>query len=527
MIPLWHDQQRNLLVYDSPQPDRLAALPGAARLHNGYVVVPPTLYNLQMLRWLRHPVIEPLRDYDWPGKYKPFEAQRVTANFLALNPRAFVLSDMGTGKTLASLWAADHVMSQYPRGQCRCLVVAPLSTLQRVWADAIFQALLGRRTFVVLTGDARKRQELLAQEHDFYIVNFDGLGIGAPSDPRNPPRGLFAALEQRKDIRMALVDEASAYRDATTKRHRVARRLLATRDYLWMMTGTPTPNGPTDAYGLAKLVNNAHGESFTSFKGRVMYRVTQFKWLPRAGAMGEARKMLQPAVRFAIEDCVDLPPCTLQMREVEFSPAQKQAYDALKRDLVLSLKSGKTVTAANEAVLRLKLIQVSCGAVYGEDHEVHHVDAAPRLAALREVLEQTRDKVIVFAPLTSVISMLYKELKEEVSCAIINGTVSLKERNAVFSAFQESEHPRVLLADPQTMSHGLTLTAAATIVWYGPVDRTELFLQANKRIDRPGQTKATTVVQLASTPVEREIYRRLAANEQMQGVMLRIVREGD
>jgi SNF2 family DNA or RNA helicase len=73
----------------------------------------------------------------------------------------------------------------------------------------------------------------------------------------------------------------------------------------------------------------------------------------------------------------------------------------------------------------------------------------------------------------------------------------------------------------------LTLTAASTVIWYGTTDKTEIYLQANKRIDRPGQTKNTTIIQLASTDVEREIYRRLERNESLQGVILKLVRSGE
>jgi len=76
------------------------------------------------------------------------------------------------------------------------------------------------------------------------------------------------------------------------------------------------------------------------------------------------------------------------------------------------------------------------------------------------------------------------------------------------------------------MAHGLTLTAASCIIWFAPTDRTELYLQANKRIDRPGQTKTNIVIQLAATKIEREIFRRLEANESMQGLVLQLAKEG-
>lgn len=524
----------NHLIYESKDPARfLQVVPGAVSIdNNGTVAAPVTLHNLQVLRYLGLPVIPPIRDYDWPifGRdpdgtpWRPREHQKTMAHFLALHPRAFCLSDMGTGKTLSALWAADYLMLQYPPGQFRALIVAPLSTLQRVWADAVFGNFLARRKAVVLYGSGEKRQELLRIPADFYIINYDGLGIGAPGSAGAAPRGLYKDILDRSDIRLVIVDEASAYKDASTKRHKIARKLLATRDYLWMMTGTPTPNGPLDAYGPARLVNNAWGETFTSYKMRVMYRVTQFKWLPKAGAHAEARKLLSPAIRFSIEDCVDLPPCTTQMRDVEFSAEQAKAYKEMARDLRIYI-AGQTITAVNEAVLRWKLIQISCGALYGPDKGIHNIDAKPRINALREVLEQCSEKVIVMAPLTSVVNLLYKELKDY-SRAIVNGEVSAKQRSEIFRSFQQDESPRILIADPRTLAHGLTLTAASTIVWFAPVDSTEIYLQANKRIDRPGQVHSTSIVQLASTSTEREIYRRLERNENLMGTILQMVRKG-
>jgi SNF2 family DNA or RNA helicase len=363
----------------------------------------------------------------------------------------------------------------------------------------------------VLHGSAAKRAELLRDEADFYIINYDGLGV------------LAKQLELRTDIRMCIVDEASAYRNRTTERHRIARKLLVPKDYLWLMTGTPTPNGPTDAYGMAKLVNNCFGEGWASFHDRTMQKISMYKWVPKVGSHDAAHQLMQPAVRFAISDCVDLPPCTVQARDVELSPAQSTAYKAMKKDLQIMAAKGP-ITAQNEAVLRLKLLQISCGAIYGPDREIHHVDAAPRLKALREIMEQCNEKIIVFAPFTSVVHMIHRELKKDYSVEVINGEVPAKQRNEIFSRFMGSEQPRVLVADPGTMSHGLTLTAASTIVWYAPTDRTETYLQANKRIDRPGQVHATTIVQLAATPVEREVYRRLENNETLQGLVLALAK---
>lgn len=522
---MWFEPRTQTLVYNTPEKLKIAAAcPDARELANGYVVVPAHLANLQALRRQGMQVIPPMSRYDWPGRYTPFEAQRITANFMVLNPRSFVLSDMGTGKTLAALWAADFLMQHHPPGTCRAMIVSPLSTLKRVWQDAIFQNFLGRRTFAIVHGTAEQRMKLMAQDVDFYIINHDGLGVGASTNKGIPWMGVSAALRDRKDIQIAIVDEASAYRDAQTRRHRIARHIYATKSYLWLMTGTPTPNAPTDAYGLAKLVNGAYGHSFGSFQALTMDKVTNFKWVPRKGAQDEVKKLLSPAVRFAIEDCVDLPECTVQARDVELTPDQKRLLKAMKDDLQIQVGAG-TISAVNQAVLRMKLIQIACGAVYDTNRDTQIVDAAARISALEEVLEEAPGKVIVFAPLTSVIHMLHQKLSAKWSRSIVNGEVTQAKRSEIFHKFQNERDPHVLIADPGTMAHGLTLTTARTIIWYAPTDKTEVYLQANKRIHRPGQKFTTSVVQLSATATEREIYRRLEANESMQGAILKLTEE--
>lgn len=527
-IDYYHDLKRDLLVYKPDDPARLVGLMPDARLVNGsHVAVPRTLYNSQLLRWLDLPVPPVMDDYDWPHRpgIKPLAHQKLMANFMALHPRCFNLSDMGTMKTLATLWAADWVMKQHPKGTCRAVIVAPLSILQRVWGDAIFANFLGRRTFSIVHGSAEKRAEQLAKDADFYIINFDGVGVGARTRKNFALDGLSKQLAERTDIRLCIVDEASGYRDPRTKRHRIARLVIGRRPYLWLLTGTPTPNYPTDAYGLAKLVNNAFGMSFGAFQAKSMIRLTQFKWVPAKDGYEQARALLQPAIRFDIKDVWDGPPLTTQQREVALTKEQTDHMVVLKRDLIIKVKSGATIDAVNEAALRTKFIQISLGAIYDAKHKWHAIDSEPRLAELEEVIEQASGKIIVFVPLTSVVDMLNIRLSKKWACAVVNGSVSQKDRSDIFRAFQSEGGPRVLIADPGTASHGLDLWQAQTVVFYGPTDKTELYLQAIKRAHRPGQKYPVTVVQLVSTKLEREIFSRLEHNESMQGLLLDMVKE--
>lgn len=543
-MQFFHHKEHNALVYPAPSnPFVLQNLPDAKPIGASHFAVPRTLQNCQVLRYFNYPVPPVITDenYKWPRQphiKQPYESQKIAANFMALHRRAFNLSDMGTGKTLSTLWAADWLMKQYPPGECRALIVAPLSTLQRVWGDAIFKNFLGNRTFEILHGTPQKRSALLAKKADFYIINFDGVGTGAHTRNRLVLDGFSAELAGRNDIRITIVDEASAYKDATTKRHRIARLVFGKREYLWLLTGTPTPNAPTDAYGLAKLVNNAHGKSFHTFEMETMKKVSDFIWVPQRDGYEKARRLLTPSIRFDIKDVWDAPEMTTQQREVELTPNQKKMLAEMKRDLQITLKTGDRVDVINEAALRTKFIQITLGAIYDADHKAHATDASPRIAEVRSIIEQSPGKLLIFAPLTSVVNLLYNELRLKTdangrktgwSCAVVNGEVSQKERSAIFDAFQQAPvgDPHIIIADPGTMAHGLDLWQARTTVWYGPTDKAELYAQANKRAHRPGQRWPVSVVQIVATPLEREIYRRLENHTSLQGALLEAVRKGE
>lgn len=550
----FHDIPRNLLVYQPPSQFHadaiLQRIPEARGINGTFVAVPATLQNSQTLRWMNWPVAPVITDsnYDFPiaPPFRPLAHQKMMANFMVLHPRCFNLSAMGTMKTTATLWAADYLMRQHPPGTCRALIVAPLSILQDVWGKAIFQNFLSRRTFDILYGDAEKRLKILQESKaDFIIINFDGVKIGTHFRKRNSAQkkrieldGLSKALAERTDIKIAIVDEATAYRDAQTDRHEVARLVLGKRDYLWLMSGTPTPNAPTDAYGLSKLVNNAFGKSFTNFREESMFKRGPFRWEARRDGYNKARALLTPSIRYALEDIWDGPPMTTQQREVLLSDEQKKLLAELKRDLQVTVRSGDPITTANEAAARTKFLQVSLGAIYDSNHNVHLIDADARIAELHAVVEEAPGKILIFAPLTSIVEMLYKALGPQRdskgklrhagwSREIVNGNTAQKERSRIFQAFQDEPDPRILVADPGTMAHGLNLYAAQTVVWYGPTDKTELYLQACKRAHRPGQVHPVTVVQLVSNPLEREIYRRLETNTSLQGVLLNMIAKGE
>ena len=530
-MEFFHDKQRDILIYPAQFTPNPTYLPEARPINGSWFGVKRTLRNCQILRHLNFPVPPFITDlnYDWPIKpgYKPLETQRLMANFSVLHPRMFNLSDPGTMKTLSSLWAADFLMRMYPPGACRCLVVGTLLTLETTWAKEIFSNFLDARSFEILHGSAEKRLALLEKPRDFYIVNHDGVGVGAHTRKKFELDGFSKALAERDDIKIVIVDEASAYKDAQTKRHRIARLAIAKRPYLWPLTGSPTPTAPTDAYGIAKIVNNAFGKSFSTFQSETMFKVTQFRWVPQRDGYDKAAKILSPAIRIPIDAVWDGPKLTTEQRLVALTPQQLKLMKDLKNDLQVTLKAGQPISAVNEASARQKFLQISLGAVYDSDHKVHLVDAGPRYAEVEQVISETTRKIVIFAGLTSVVDLLYKRLHRQFEAEIINGNVPQKARANIIRSFAEPGGLRIVICDPQATAHGINeFVAADTAVWFGTTEKAELYDQGNKRLRRPGQKYPTRAVQLVSNPLEKEIFRRLENNLGLQGSLLSLIQGG-
>ena len=435
-----------------------------------------------------------LGKYDWPGRYKPFDHQKTTASFLTMNPRAFCFNEQGTGKTASAIWAADFLMKQGKIN--RVLIICPLSIMDSAWRNDLFSFAM-HRTVDIAHGAKKKRQEIIGSDTEFVIINYDGVEI-VKDDIAN---GGFDLI---------IVDEATHYKNAQSKRWKVLASIMTSDTWLWMMTGTPAAQSPVDAYGLAKLVNPKEvPRFFGAFRELVMHKVTQFKWAPKPNATEIVYNALQPAIRFTKEQCLDLPEMTYVKREVELTAQQKKFYEILRKQM-MTTAGGEQITAANAAVNMNKLLQISCGAVYSDTGETVEFDVKNRYKVLREVIDESSQKVLIFVPFKHVIGILKEKLdKEGITNDVINGDVSANKRTAIFKEFQDTNDPRVLIIQPQAAAHGVTLTAANTIVWWGPTSSLETYAQANARVHRSGQKHPCTVVQLQGSPVEKRIYKML------------------
>lgn len=439
-----------------------------------------------------------LKSYEWTGKLTPFEHQKTTASFLSIRKRAFCFNEQGTGKTASVIWAADYLMK---RGLVkRVLVLCPLSIMKSAWQQDLFKFAM-HRSCSVAHGTAKQREKIINAGAEFVIINFDGLAIVKDQ--------IIAG-----GFDLIVIDEANAYKNAQTNRWGVLNKIVKETDpRLWLLTGTPAAQSPLDAYGLAKLADTPNcPKYYGQYRDKVMMKVTTFKWVPKANAQDVVHSILQPAIRFEKKDCLDLPEVTHIEREAPLTPQQAKYYAQLKSQMLIEA-SGEEVSAVNAATKINKLLQISGGAVYTDEGSVLEFDVSNRLNVVMEVIEEASNKVLVFVPFTHTIELLRAKLeKAGITCDVINGKVPVNRRSEIVQRFQTHKDPHVLIIQPQAASHGLTLTAADTIIWYAPVTSVETYLQANARINRPGQKNAMTVVHIRGSEVEERLYRMLQNN---------------
>ena len=526
-----YDPATKTIVYEGDEADIAAPLSHAGM--PGYCAVQATYKNLVLLNGMDLDVPDPMEDYEWPAQpgTEAWGTQKQVSSFMVLNPRSFVFSDLRTGKTRAALWAADWLMAQAAR-RLRCLIVSDINALEGTWANEITSHFLGHRTFEMLHHpSAAKRVEAAGRDADFYLCNHDGLRMGRPRrvTERNEngrpirsrttePAGLFAALLE-KSFDIIIFDEAATYRETGTELFKCALELSKKASFVYLLTGTPTPNGPVDAFGLKHLAHPQYKLSKKAWQNQTTWADGPFRRKPVLGAEQMVDELLQPSIRVTQDQCFTPTPVSIMDLEVSLSTDQKKAMAELKRELSIMVEDGE-VNAVNQAALRSKLIQISCGVVYDADHQARLISAPGRLAMLQRLVAGVQGKIIIFAPLTSVLHLISREIGP--TCTLIDNTLSKQRKLKLLREWQANPSSRVLLSHPGPVARGIDLSMANTIIWYAPIDRTEYFIQANERINGVNQTKPRYIIRMYGCSIEKDIYERLERNISLQGLILKL-----
>lgn len=503
--------KRKIIINSNENAAVAQAIPHAKLLrHNGedMLAMPYGVDESMVLKNLGFSVPAPiLQYYNWPGRFTAMAHQKETAAFLTMYKRALCLNAPGTGKSISALWAADFLLDEGVAK--KVLIIAPLSTVKVVWGRELKHH-LPHRSFVVCTGTKQKRIDLLDTPGvQYVIINHDG----------------FTNMQaELKNFDVVIYDEATALKSPSSQRYKMFSKWMTKHQpWLWMLTGTPISQTPADAWTLARLADSPNcPKSYTTFKDMVMQKITTFKWAPRTDSLETCKRVLQPSIRFSLDECKDLPDTNFVGRKTELTKQQEKAFKDMK-DKAVTIFSAGEVTAPNTAVMLAKLLQIVCGSVISETGAIDLDDTA-RYNTLTELLTEIGDKAIIFVPFKATQHRLLSRLQADgFDTALVNGDTSKKDRDQIFNDFQFADTPRILLAHPKVAAHGLTLTRAKDIIWYAPIYSLESYEQGNARIRRLTTTGKTTVWHIWATSFEAELYRRLRTKKNTLAEFLTLV----
>jgi superfamily II DNA or RNA helicase len=210
----------------------------------------------------------------------------------------------------------------------------------------------------------------------------------------------------------------------------------------------------------------------------------------------------------------------LTYRKVDLSEGQRRAMADLRREGVADVGSG-TISATTASVRRIKLAQIASGAVYADGGETlqYDVDASPRVNELLDIIAQTSRGVLVFVSFRHSVAMLMDKLAT-LGFESITGDTPTTQRAATLRKLQNGEI-KGIVAVAQTMSHGITATAADTTVWFSPPTAgAEVYIQANNRMNRPGQQHSMQIIHLYGSQLERDTYTSVQTAEGEQAAFL-------
>lgn len=387
------------------------------------------------------------------------------------------------------------------------LVVAPKRIAENVW-DTEAQLWRPELTVAVAAGSPAKRKSALESGADIVTIGVDNL--------KDVPLHRFKTF---------ILDELSLYKNQSTRRFKLLRKLTKNVRYVWGLTGTPSPNGYQDLWAQMFLLDRGQrlGRTVTEFRRRYLFpamhirsngRDVVAKWGLLDGAAEQIESQIGDlCLSMQSKDYLDLPPVTFNDIPVEMPKKAWSAYEAMKRDLVASVEAGE-YTAANGAVALGKLSQITSGFlmpdvddVGGETHWFHE----SRLKAVEELVEAAASPVLVFYQYREERKWLLRRLK---------GAKAVDQSGAI-KEFMAGEVP-VLVAHPASAGHGLNFQHVChTVIWVTLPWSSEQYLQANARVDRQGQSRPVVIhrLQVPGT-VDVTIEQALVEKKSVQDAVL-------
>ena len=471
--------------------------------------------------------------------WTPHDYQVRAAQFLVERAAAALFLDPGLGKTSTTLAAFSALKKRGLVGGM--VILAPLRVAHGVWPQEIekwsdFHGL----KITVLHGP--KKDELLAEDSDIFVVNYEGLSWLTANNAKLRPKGSkkskspLDVILERFGATVLVEDELSKLKNSASMRFKIMRKILPRFARRWGLTGTPASNGYMDLFGEMFCVDEGQslGQYITHYRSTYFYQPPgqQFIYSLLPGAEEKIQERIAPYVlRLSASDYLELPELIENDISVELPPGARRVYDQLEKEFLAVLDSGETLTAPSTAVALGRCAQLANGAVYKrpvisdeglaldkrEWEEVH----TAKLDALEDLVEELQGSPLLVAyRFQHDLFRLRARLGKDVP--YIGSGVSGAQTADIVQRWNAGEIP-VLLGHPQSMGHGLNMQGAGShVCWYALGYDYELYDQFNRRVLRQGNThKAVTVHRLVATrTVDEAMVAALRRKGQKQSALL-------
>lgn len=396
--------------------------------------------------------------------------QKDIANFILNKPSAFVVAEMGLGKTISALSAIQYLQKE--KGFKSALVLAPLRVVYNSWPDEIdkWEHLKGTK-YHIIHGNGKTT---ILPKKPFYFSNYESV-------PYIIDKKLY------KDCEILVLDESSMVKNHKTKRFKMLKKISKHFKKIILLTGTPSPSGQlTELFSQVFLLDQGKrlGSSYWAFQRRYYksdYMGYNWELLPGSRKAIE-NKVKDIAIVLKAKDYLELPPLIRNTVLVDIPGKVRNQYNEMEKEFIIQIQED-VVTAANAAVMSSKLRQITAGGIYHEDksYTLLHQE---KIEALKEIVEGTNSNILCAFQFKFERSLLSRNFPD---AQFIDGSTSPKDSNKIIKLWN-SKKIKLLCCHPMSVGHGLNLQAGGNVmVWLSPDWSLERTLQMDARIYRQGQ----------------------------------------
>jgi SNF2 family DNA or RNA helicase len=436
-------------------------------------------------------------------KSKPF-AHQLKALEMSWDKKVFAyFMEMGTGKSKVLI---DNIAMLYDKGHINgALIIAPKG-VYRTWYDEQIPDHLPEHIEKKVglwqtKPDAKDMKQLFESGHDLHILIMNVEALSTKNGKA------FAAKFLSCHQTMMAIDESTTIKNPKAIRTKTIIDLGKNVKYKRILTGSPVTKSPLDLFTQCYFLDPwlLEQQSYYSFK--VRYAITKqinvngrrIEIINGYRNLNELSNQLKPfSFRCLKDDCLDLPEKTYMKRVIQLTEEQQKLYDQMKK-LALAELNGKLTTTVNAITQIMRLHQITCGHFTSDDGSTQTLKSN-RLDQLLDVLSEMEGKAVIWAHYRYDIKVIVEAIKKEYgdnSVATYFGDTSTDDRQKAIKDIQNPNSPvRFIVGTPQTGGYGITLTGASTMIYYSNGYDLEKRQQSEARIDRIGQIKNMTYIDI-------------------------------